>query len=325
MSEESRKFVQYFSIENAYSEKFRTKIREHPCSQKIWVATEKIHGINFSFTTDGKQVRVAKRTSFLSPDELDSFYKCQDILEKYRVHILHLFTLFSASEVTVFGELFGGSYPGIPSQSKLIQKGIFYCPEHKFYAFDIRVDGNYLNYDDAVKAFETVGLFYAKPLFRGTLDEVLAWSEQHKSDITTIPGYFNLPPIKDNRREGNVLRPVEFAQLFKGSTLILKDKNPAFSERAPKKVVKEAPPISSELEEALNDALRYVTPQRYDNVVSKIGEVSSKDIGKLIGLISKDALEDFAKNSSIALKKEEEKVVHRAVNAEARKIILAQF
>ena len=87
---------------------------------KKWVALEKIHGANFSFTVgaeEGKNgpARAAKRSGFLKPGE--NFFRLQknptlvkDGGEKAR----RLFenvreTYFTdASSVAVFGELFGG-------------------------------------------------------------------------------------------------------------------------------------------------------------------------------------------------------------------------
>lgn len=54
----------------------------------------------------------------------------------------------------------------------------------------------WVNYNDAMKIFEKVGLFYAKPLFEGTLEEC------HKYDIkfnTIIPKELNLPEIEKNQ------------------------------------------------------------------------------------------------------------------------------
>jgi len=41
------------------------------------------------------------------------------------------------------------------------------------------------------------------------------------------------------------------------------------------------------------DLTRYVTENRLRNLISKIGDISSSDKSKLIGLLAKDALKDF--------------------------------
>lgn len=40
----------------------------------------------------------------------------------------------------IYGEYFGGNYPGVESKDfKAVQKGIYYIPHHEFMAFDIKV------------------------------------------------------------------------------------------------------------------------------------------------------------------------------------------
>jgi hypothetical protein len=62
----------------------------------------------------------------------------------------------------------------------------------------------------------------------------------------------------------------------------------------------------------------YVTENRLNNVVSKIGEISvPKDTGKLIGLFSKDILDDFLKEHSgeyASIEKSEQKILNRHIN-----------
>ena len=88
---------------------------------KKWVALEKIHGANFSFTVhasgDGKigPARAAKRSGFLKEGE--NFFRLKknpallkDEGEKARKLFIDLREkhFSDASSVTVFGELFGG-------------------------------------------------------------------------------------------------------------------------------------------------------------------------------------------------------------------------
>jgi hypothetical protein len=79
------------------------------------------------------------------------------------------------------------------------------------------------------------------------------------------------------------------------------------------------PTYSDELKNMLGEVEDYVTENRLNNVVSKIGHVSvPKDTGKLIGLFSKDALEDFLKEHSgdyAELEKSEQKILNKHVNS----------
>lgn len=55
--------------------------------------------------------------------------------------------------ICVYGELFGGCYPGIDSDHRPIQLGIYYFPNIHFMAFDISVIDDkeeYLNYEESI-------------------------------------------------------------------------------------------------------------------------------------------------------------------------------
>ena len=59
----------------------------HFCSRTAgeWIATEKIHGSNFSFVTDGTSVAVAKRTGLLQP--VDKFFNWPYIYGKVQLEV----------------------------------------------------------------------------------------------------------------------------------------------------------------------------------------------------------------------------------------------
>lgn len=62
----------------------------------------------------------------------------------------------------------------------------------------------------------------------------------------------------------------------------------------------------------------YVTENRLTNVVSHIGEMQlPKDFGKMMGMLSKDALDDFLKKHIEAytdLEKTEQKLLNKELN-----------
>ena len=83
--------------------------------------TEKIHGANFCFLTDGRIVRVASRRRVLSRD--DGFFGCfqTQLVASHRERVLQLFAAVKArhpeaAAVWLFGELFGGG-PWLPWES----------------------------------------------------------------------------------------------------------------------------------------------------------------------------------------------------------------
>jgi len=330
-------FKKYSSIENTFDKDFLDKIFIEEVDKKEFVVQEKIHGSNVCLVTDGMVVNFGKRSGFVEADE--KFYDYEELLERYTPKVISLFSLvkerFSTIEtLTVFGEMFGGRYPhsDVKNSSKtmVIQKGVFYCPYHEFYAFDLYVStgssGRFLTVDEANMFFKQGGFFYAKSLFRGDLDACLRFPND---SLSVISGWLGLPSIEDNICEGVVIRPVEPTYLHNGARVLLKSKNARFAEkksvkkRTPKLFVE--PSYSEQLNNLLGIAEDYITENRLNNVVSKIGHVSiPKDTGKLIGLFSKDILEDFMKEHSsdyALLEKNEQKILNKHVNSLATNLI----
>jgi Rnl2 family RNA ligase len=230
--------------------------------------------------------------------------------------------------------MFGGRYPhpNVKNDNKtvIIQKGVFYCPNHEFYAFDLYVttenSGRYLTVDETNTFFERGDFFYAKTLFRGTLDQCLQYPNNAPSLISE---WLGLPPMENNICEGIIIRPVDPTYLGNGARVLLKNKNARFAE---KKAIKKRTPklcVEPSYSQMLNDLLpvveQYITENRLNNVVSKIGHVSlPKETGKLIGLFSKDILDDFLKEHSgkyAAIEKSEQKILNRHVNTSATNLI----
>ena len=330
-------FKKYNSIENTFDKDFMEKIFLEGYDKREFVVQEKVHGSNVCLITDGKTVNFGKRTGLLEAGE--KFYDYEELLERYTPKAAALFsivkeTLPDVGTITIFGEMFGGKYPhpDVKNDSKIsvIQKGVSYCPTHEFYAFDLYVTteetGRFLSVDEANNFFERGGFFYAKTLFRGTLNECLKYPNLFQSQIS---GWLGLPPIEGNICEGVVIRPVEPIYLRNGSRVLLKSKNAHFAEkksvkkREPKLFVE--PSYSKELNNLLPVSEQYVTENRLNNVVSKIGQISvPKDAGKIIGLFSKDILDDFLKEHSgeyAAIEKSEQKILNRHINSLATGLI----
>ena len=330
-------FKKYSSIENTFDKEFVEKVRLEGLGDKEFVVQEKVHGSNVCFVTDGLTVGFGKRTGFVEAGE--KFYDYEELLERYTPKVTSLFSIVKEAipeikTVTVYGEMFGGKYPhpDVKNNPKtiIIQKGVHYCPQHEFYAFDLYVStpdsGRFLSVDEINAFFEQGAFFYAKTLFRGTLEACLKYPNDSLSQIS---GWLCLPPIEDNICEGIVIRPVTPLYLHNGARVMLKSKNERFAE---KKAVKKRTPklfVEPSYSKGLNDLLpvveEYVTENRLNNVVSKIGQVSvPKDTGKLIGLFSKDILDDFLKEHSSAyaiIEKSEQKILNRHINSLATSLI----
>jgi Rnl2 family RNA ligase len=330
-------FKKYTSIENTFDKDFMERIYLEGYDKKEFVVQEKVHGSNACFVTDGETVSFGKLTGFVEADE--KFYDYEELLERYKPKVLGLFSIVKeqiadTQAITLFGEMFGGRYPHpkVKNNPKtmVIQKGVFYSPTHEFYAFDLYVatseTSRYLTVDEANHFFEQGGFLYAKTLYRGALDDCLKYPNNGLSAIST---WLGLPPIEDNICEGVVIRPVTPLYMRNGARVLLKSKNARFAEkkavkkRAPKLFVE--PSYSNELNNLLPVVEQYITENRLNNVVSKIGHISiPKETGKLIGLFSKDVLDDFLKEHSgayAAIEKSEQKIVNRHINTLATNLI----
>ena len=108
-----------------------------------------------------------------------------------------------------------------------VQQTVAYAPAHHFFAFDVMVDGAYLDFDIAVVLLRRSGFPYvANPVCRGSFAECM------KIDVdmlvTKIPEMMGLPPcFSNNIAEGLVVRPI---RRIPGPKLTLKLKSWAFLE-----------------------------------------------------------------------------------------------
>jgi Rnl2 family RNA ligase len=330
-------FKKYSSIENDFNKEFMELVTAEMPTDLQYVVQEKVHGLNASFLCDGQSVRFAKRTAALDDDE--KFYDFQELLDDYRERVLRLFNKIKdrypdTDHISVFGEMFGGVYRHKDVKRNvhlsLIQKGVCYSPVHDFYGFDIYLCTNngarFLPVAEVNELFESEGFFYARTLFQGTLDECMKYPNKFQSKIAE---WLGLPAIDDNICEGIVIRPVTPMYLKRGSRVLIKSKNERFSE---KKSLKEynklfsvVPEYSKELKELIEGVAIYVTENRLVNVVSHIGEVHiPKDLGKIMGLLSKDALEDFLKEYGedySSLERSEQKLLNKELNKFATELV----
>ena len=295
-------FKKYSEIDNSYRTKLIDFIREHGYDDKKyeWTVSEKIDGSNISFWISDADIKVARRTDFLDPDE--NFYNYQSVLAKYKDYFSNIKKLWFKDSlyIVIYGELFGGVYkhpdvPKIPTAVK-VQARIQYCPHNDFYPFDIYVVNedakSYIPHRDVERVFADGELPYAESLFRGTFDECMAYNIDFP---TAIPAFFNLPPIENNNAEGIVIKP-ELPLYFRtGDRVILKHKVKDFMEiECPDiKLPEVLPP---EVEQAKELIVRYVTESRYHSVVSKLGEVTIKQFGTVMKEYTTDVMNDFLKD-----------------------------
>lgn len=327
-------FKKYNSIENSYQIEFLNEIKEQGFYDLEYVVQEKVHGANLSFITNGKDIISAKRTELITDDE--NFYNSKYVQHKYESKVIQLYKLISekysdVKQVTIFGELFGGIYPQ-PNVEKVntavfVQKGVYYCPDNDFYAFDILINSDqYLDNDTINNLFESVGFLYAKTIFRGSLNDCLEYPNNFKSKISE---WFNLPDLQQNICEGVVIRPVQPSFFRNGSRVLIKNKNERWTENNNfidknilKSLLNQQETLSDDAQILCEEIFKYITENRLQNVISKI--VTPKDYGKLLGLYCKDTLDDFLKSHKTEyeqLEKFESKAINKFLNTHAGTLV----
>lgn len=299
-------FKKYSSLENHYNSKFIEKLYSLGLTGGEWVAREKIHGTNFSLIIERDKVTCAKRTGPILPAE--DFYGYEIVLKKYDKAIKGVQEVMDSISTSVpvtyqvFGEFAGGG----------IQKGVDYG-EKDFYVFDIIIntesgDTYYMSDYEMQDFCNTFGFKMAPMLGRGTFDALImipndldsvlaAYNVTASEDLVEANNcVFDANVIGDNTAEGYVLKPCFPKWLPNGARVAIKCKNSKFSEKK-----KSDKPIKAkvELSEADNKLLGilacYVTLNRVNNVISKIGEIGPKDFGKVMGLTVQDILEETSR------------------------------
>lgn len=324
-------FKKYNSIENSYQEEFLGKIKGHDLWDQLYIVQEKVHGANLSFfTKDGVHFEAAKRTEKIPEGE--QFYNYKSILEALQTKFKNIWNGLKnerpdMEQMTIFGEVIGGDYPHpdvLPDKAAIkVQKGIYYSPHNHFFAFDIMINAEKcLDVSEANRYFVQEGLLHAKTLFEGHLSECLTFPNEFN---TTIPDELGLPTLVPNLCEGVVIRPLKTSYFNSGKRVMLKNKNEKWSEnRKYHKSIKKDEPLSEQIIKLQEAILTYTTENRLNNVISKIGEVTEKDFGKVLGMFSKDIVEDFLKDYHEVtedLDKKELKIIKKSMNKTASELV----
>jgi len=297
------KFQKYNSIENSYRQLFVDKCDQLGC--KSWVVTEKVHGANFSFITDGVSVRPASRNGILGSDEEGNynFYGCSPVVKRYASSIKYMYQeeFNNSSLVQVYGELCGQG----------IQKNVNYG-EKDFVVFDIKVDGVFLDWDLVVSVCNHSGLMHAPEIARGSLSDMLEVTPEFLSIVAAWSDGVC-------KAEGVVIKPIDGSIMMGEVRPILKNKSKDFSEKS-EKTPKKPTKISEDQEGILSSFLGFVNTNRIRSVLSKTGVPSVKEFGKVQGLLIQDAKQDF-ENDLYSISDEDWKAIRKVINREVSAII----
>jgi Rnl2 family RNA ligase len=296
------KHRKYDKIENHYLTSFLDNIKFTIAedSDKItWFAQEKIHGANFSVLTNGDSFAFCSRNKIINLEK-DNFYNVKSIIDNIKQDVLSIYSNITTESpyIIIYGELFGGSYPGINNvKQRSVQKGVYYSPNLQFIPFDIFLpeENTYLNFSVSLGIFKKSNVLHLNPVAKGSLEDLLNFDVETNSTIYKL---FNLPKIENNIMEGIVIRPsIEYK--YKESRLIIKKKSNSFLERKKEsKLDKEKyKSLSHENLSLLTKINSYITENKLNNVLSHLGynSIEPKNIGTVIKEFQNDVIEDLLK------------------------------
>jgi hypothetical protein len=226
-------------------------------------ALEKIHGTSahVSFTRIHDEITV----SFFSGGEKhENFIKLFNMDDLAR-WIGALVTDFPWDKLVVYGEAYGGRCQGMSAT---------YGPELRFVAFEVCVDGSYLNIPKAHDIAKNLGfdfVFYKRiPTTLTAID-----AERDAPSVQAFRNGITEPKL----REGVVLFPLEQTRDHRGNRIFAKHKRDEFRETATPRVVTEK---SIEIINAEKAANEFVTPMRLEHVLDKLPGHDITQMGTLI-------------------------------------------
>lgn len=118
----------------------------------------------------------------------------------------------------------------------------------------------------------------------------------HPADAPNIPTSRNFYLVISHYHPVLLIKPHPYVRV------ILKNKNARWAEKKQRKKSAEPEvPLPEHIVELRDLALEYVNENRLDNVLSKIGEVTIKDFGRVLGAFNKDVSDDFQKDNAARL------------------------
>jgi len=284
--------MSYAHIENLYRKKDILLFKQVFC-------LEKIHGTSSSVTYN-----IGDVTFFAGGEKHENFIKLFDkekLLAKFKEE-------FGDIKVKVYGEAYGGKCQGMSHK---------YGKDLKFVAFEVEVDGMFLNVPTAHRVVEKLGLEFVDYVLIDCTIENLD-KERLKPSIQAIRNGCG----DNHKREGIVIRPPIEVRMNNGERVMAKYKNDDFEERKnTPKVLDASQQQIMEDAEAIAD--EWVTAQRLDHVLDKIflnGEPLSMD---KTGEVLKAMIEDVMREASGEIV--DNKAVRSAISKKAVGLWKAKF
>lgn len=292
--------VSYSSLENPSEKQLERIDLSTMCN-----AFEKYDGANFSINIfKDSSIRFGSRTRWIN----DGFYGYKTISDELikcaKLLILIINSKYTYERIIIFGELFGGYFPGKKSKFNVsrVGRGPYYSPDIEFYAFDICLYNGgkqYLEYDEYSKMFEEIGMNYAKALFTDTIENCLKFNvEEFKTEIPNILFGDDIDiDLSKNYAEGIVIKPVK--EYNGKKRLILKYKKKEFGDKIPIKNINKTKSIDKETLDKIDEISQYINKNTLNSICSK--NYDEKNIQKIAGLIVSDAIDTYTRDTGKSL------------------------
>lgn len=246
-----------------------------------WYATEKVHGTNFSFLSDGLTICHAQRGGIIE----GSFMNYQANTPKLDSKIIALANHLG-KPIQVFTEYYGA---GIVNKGAIKYRN---DDEKNFVAYDILLlDTNeFLSYPQNIELFDLFEIPRVQVIATGTFDDLMTVDTHFKSPLANLGGV-------DTYAEGIVLKPFTDIRLDtdERERVILKRVSDEFSENKPKKVEK-VEKVEKVLETSIIELIDSKNTEiRLGKVAAKFGILPTEKnkFAQLIIELSKDICDEI--------------------------------
>jgi hypothetical protein len=230
----------YMHINNLYKDDRIFKFEE--C-----FVLEKIHG-----TSAHIKFKDEKLTFFSGGEKYENF-----LVLFNSDQLLNYLSSFCQDEIIIYGEAYGGKQQGMRDT---------YGPELKFVAFDVKMNGNWLDVplaESLVKFCKLEFVDYVK--IKVTLPELDA--QRDRDSVQAVRNGMG----EGHKREGIVIRPIQETYDEKGDRIITKHKGEEFRETSTPRPVN--PEKLKLMTESKAIAEEWVTPMRLDHVLDSAVQV----------------------------------------------------
>jgi hypothetical protein len=188
-----------------------------------------------------------------------------------------MFLRFGDMTVTIYGEAYGGKMQSMKET---------YGDKLKFVAFEVEINDKFVHVPVAEQICIGLGLDFVDYARVGTTLDELDAERDKPSTIALRLG------LGEKQREGVVLRPLEEMTLNNGARVICKHKRPDFCEtRTQREVRVEDMEV---LREATAIAEEWVTANRLDHVLDKLGVCTIEQTGTVIKAMLEDVIREGA-------------------------------